>query len=70
MSDLTATLTADIESAPAPKSFLQHAKLIGFLTLISRFFGLGRDIVAAHFLGAKTGRIGFRLCISGSQPIP
>jgi putative peptidoglycan lipid II flippase len=37
--------------APRPKSFLHHAKLIGFLTLISRFFGLGREIVATHYLG-------------------
>ena len=51
MSDFTATITADLESKPAPKTFLQHAKLIGFLTLISRFFGLGREIVAGHYLG-------------------
>jgi putative peptidoglycan lipid II flippase len=51
MSDITATLTADLESKPAPKTFLQHAKLIGLLTLISRFFGLGREIVAGHYLG-------------------
>src|SRR5450432_1918783 len=53
MSDLPAPLTPDPPNTPAAKSFLQHAKLIGFLTLISRFFGLGRDIVAAHYLGAK-----------------
>jgi putative peptidoglycan lipid II flippase len=55
MSDSTATLAAEPAdlpaSTPAPKSFLQHAKLIGFLTLISRFFGLGREIVAGHYLG-------------------
>jgi putative peptidoglycan lipid II flippase len=51
MSNITATFTADLESKPAPKLFLQHAKLIGFLTLISRFFGLGREIVAGHYLG-------------------
>src|SRR5256885_4167274 len=40
-------------TAPAPKtkSFVQHAKLIGLLTLISRFFGLGREMVAGHYLG-------------------
>jgi len=53
MSDLTATLIPDTPSRTAPKSFLQHARLIGFLTLISRFFGLARDVVSAHFLGAK-----------------
>jgi putative peptidoglycan lipid II flippase len=53
MSEPTATLSPPSPRPPAPKSFLQHAKLIGVLTLISRFFGLGRDIVAAHYLGAK-----------------
>src|SRR5947209_18297021 len=38
-------------SASKSTSFVQHAKLIGFLTLISRFFGLGREIVAGHYLG-------------------
>jgi putative peptidoglycan lipid II flippase len=42
-----------IATAPASKtkSFVQHAKLIGLLTLISRFFGLGREMVAGHYLG-------------------
>jgi putative peptidoglycan lipid II flippase len=53
MSDLTETIPARPEPATAGKSFLQHAKLIGFLTLISRFFGLGREIVAGHYLGAQ-----------------
>jgi len=51
MSEPTATLLEEPPSAGAQKSFLQHAKLIGFLTLISRFFGLGREIVAGHYLG-------------------
>lgn len=51
MSELTATLIPPPRSQPPPKSFLHHAKLIGFLTLISRFFGLGREIVAGHYLG-------------------
>ncbi len=37
--------------ASSTKSLVQHAKLIGFLTLISRFFGLGREMVAGHYLG-------------------
>ena len=45
-----------MSDAPAsdakPASFLRHAKLIGGLTLLSRFFGLGREIVAGHYLGA------------------
>jgi putative peptidoglycan lipid II flippase len=51
MSNPTASLVADSPRESAQKSFLQHAKLIGFLTLISRFFGLGREIVAGHYLG-------------------
>jgi len=35
------------------KSFVKHAKLISFLTTISRFFGLGREIVATHYLGTE-----------------
>jgi putative peptidoglycan lipid II flippase len=61
MSELTPAITpADPTAAPeteppvaAPaKSFLRHAKLIGGLTLLSRIVGLGREVVAAHFLGA------------------
>ncbi len=33
------------------KSFLQHARLIGALTLVSRVLGLVREAVAGHFLG-------------------
>src|SRR3954470_1835290 len=39
-------------AAPA-QSFLKHAKLIGVLTLMSRIVGLVREVVAAHFLGAR-----------------
>jgi putative peptidoglycan lipid II flippase len=53
MSDSPTALIAEPPPAASPTSFLQHAKLIGLLTLISRFFGLARDIVAAHYLGAK-----------------
>jgi putative peptidoglycan lipid II flippase len=56
MSDSSLTLSP-IDSVPPvvparkAKTFIQHAKLIGFLTLISRFFGLGREVVAGHYLG-------------------
>src|SRR3954447_22510842 len=41
-------------AAPAPaRSFVGHAKLIGFYTLLSRIMGLGREVVAAHFLGTE-----------------
>ena len=51
-----------IESQPVPppapraagKSFVGHAKLIGGLTLVSRLSGLGREIVAGHYLGTGT----------------
>jgi putative peptidoglycan lipid II flippase len=36
---------------PRTRSFVAHAKLIGGLTLVSRFFGLGREVVAGHYLG-------------------
>src|SRR5450755_4615632 len=55
----TAFTLSPLEGGEAPivtpakkvKTFIQHAKLIGFLTLISRFFGLGREVVAGHYLG-------------------
>src|SRR5580692_9511540 len=54
MSDSDVTLLAESsEQSPRSKSFVEHAKLIGLLTLVSRFFGLGRDVVGAHYLGAK-----------------
>jgi putative peptidoglycan lipid II flippase len=56
MSDTAINLSPPLPAtALAPskvKTFVQHAKLIGFLTLISRFFGLGREIVAGHYIGA------------------
>ncbi len=52
MSDSAIDLAPEVPQTKT-KSFVQHAKLIGFLTLISRFFGLGREIVAGHYLGAE-----------------
>jgi putative peptidoglycan lipid II flippase len=40
-----------VERAASTRAFVGHAKLIGFLTLISRFLGLAREMVAAHYLG-------------------
>src|SRR2546430_11112003 len=34
------------------RSFVSHAKLIGFLTLISRILGMARESVASYFFGA------------------
>ena len=42
-----------VAGAAGSKSFVHHAKVIGGLTLVSRFFGLGREIVAANYLGTK-----------------
>jgi len=47
----TPIVTRAAKAEPRAKSFLHHAKLIGFLTLISRFFGLAREIIATHYLG-------------------
>ena len=52
---MTIAPTPEPVSVPAEpakaKSFVAHAKLIGGLTLVSRIFGLGRDVVAGHYLG-------------------
>jgi putative peptidoglycan lipid II flippase len=34
------------------RSFVAHAKLIGFFTLISRILGMAREAVSAHYFGA------------------
>lgn len=39
-------------SAPTGRSFVSHAKLIGFLTLISRILGMARESVAAAYFGS------------------
>src|SRR5437868_6023040 len=52
MSDTAVPITT---APPHPReqsrAFVADAKLIGFFTLISRFLGLGREIVAGHYLG-------------------
>src|SRR5580658_5762684 len=54
MSDIDVSLLPDSpEQKTTGKSFVEYARLIGLLTLISRFFGLGRDVVGVHYLGAK-----------------
>src|SRR3954454_20564433 len=52
--------------APAAKSFLGHAKLIGALTLVSRVLGLGREIVAGHYLG--TGLVASAFTVAFTVP--
>src|SRR4051812_32574050 len=50
----------------AQRSFVGHAKLIGLLTLVSRFLGLGREIVAGHYLG--TGLIASAFTVAFTVP--
>src|SRR5580693_7479738 len=54
------------ESKRAAKSFLGHAKLIGGLTLGSRILGLGREIVAGHYLG--TGLVASAFTVAFTIP--
>jgi putative peptidoglycan lipid II flippase len=68
MSQQTAILSpqpATVEPRRA-KSFLGHAKLIGALTLGSRIFGLGREIVAGHYLG--TGLVASAFTVAFTIP--
>ncbi len=65
------TTTADpiptpIAVPPPGPSFVAHAKLIGGLTLVSRLFGLGRDVVAGHYLG--TTWVGTAFSVAFSVP--
>src|SRR6476660_4281959 len=52
--------------ATSAKAFLGHAKLIGFLTLISRFLGLAREMVAGHYLG--TGLVASAFTVAFTIP--
>jgi len=52
--------------ASAGKSFLGHAKVIGSLTLLSRLAGLGREMVAGHYLG--TGLIASAFTVAFTVP--
>src|SRR5688572_15293805 len=63
MSDIAVPISAE---TPKQKSFLAHAKLIGFFTLISRFLGLGREMVAGHYLG--TGLVASAFTVAFTIP--
>ena len=52
-------------SAPA-RSFVSHAKLIGSYTLLSRILGLGREVVAGHYLG--TGLVASAFTVAFTIP--
>src|SRR6476659_2814701 len=47
-------------------SFLKHAKTVGLLTLISRFLGLAREMVAGHYLG--TGLVASAFTVAFTIP--
>src|SRR5690349_6889634 len=73
MSSPPLTTAPPVESEPTPKaqgsadrSFVGHAKLIGFFTLISRVLGLAREVVAGHYLG--TGLIASAFTVAFTIP--
>ena len=43
---------AAAERAAAARSFVSHAKAIGFITFISRLLGMARESIAANYFGA------------------
>jgi putative peptidoglycan lipid II flippase len=51
---------------PRQRSFVGHAKLIGAMTLVSRFTGLAREIVAGHYLG--TGSVASAFTVAFTIP--
>src|SRR3954464_11423994 len=48
-----APIVTDDAPATTASSFVFHAKLIGFLTFISRLLGLARESIAANYFGAS-----------------
>src|SRR5437867_11900060 len=60
----TSTLAAPAKAST--RSFVGHAKLIGLLTLLSRLMGLGREIVAGHYLG--TGLVASAFTVAFTIP--
>src|ERR1700716_3613170 len=65
MSEAAVALT--YESKPVQReagSFLAHAKLIGFFTLISRVMGLAREGVAGHYLGTGLVASAFKVAFT------
>lgn len=50
MSQLTANLQD--QTMDRPRSFVSHARLIGFITFLSRILGLVREVIAANYFGA------------------
>src|SRR5215212_1140066 len=57
---------AETRGGSSTTSFLSHAKLIGFFTLISRVLGLAREVVAGHYLG--TGLVASAFTVAFTIP--
>lgn len=57
----TATAPAASETQAPAKSFVRHAKLISALTLVSRFFGLAREMAQANYFGTGMVAGAFRV---------
>jgi len=58
--------TTDPKPAEQPhaRSFVSHARLISFLTLISRFFGLAREMAQANYFGTGLVAGAFRVAFT------
>lgn len=54
------------ESVSSSGSFLRHARIIGGFTLLSRLFGLVREMVAGHYLG--TGMVASAFTVAFTIP--
>src|SRR4051794_28864882 len=63
---LTYPTVAPAHAHATNKAFLGDAKLIGFFTLVSRFLGLGREMVAGHYLG--TGLVASAFTVAFTIP--
>jgi len=59
-------MTEPATSILAPQSFLAHAKVVGSLTLVSRFVGLAREVVSGHYLG--TGLVATAFSVAFTIP--
>src|SRR5436853_2934385 len=63
-SNIAPVATATATASAHARSFIAHAKLISFLTLISRFFGLAREMAQANYFGAGMVAVAFRVAFT------
>ena len=59
-------IAAATPAGPPAGAFLRHAKVVGLLTLVSRVFGLLREMASAHFLG--TGLVASAFTVAFTVP--